>query len=239
MQQPARSERIVEGGCPRVSVVRTDSPRLSGENLAVHRCSRCGQDDPLEFRANSRMRSGLHSWCKECQRQAVRDWRARNPEYEAAYNERRRVLGTDGFYTKVCVTCGSEFRTKRRHTKICGAGRCREGGLDPELARARRRNANHRRRETYAPPPVELRLTGRDVRDLLAAAPAACPLCGVEMSGRHPEPTQRVLDHIIPLAAGGMHVRENVRVICRACNGARPHDGSDVEGQVAIWSVSA
>ena len=36
------------------------------------------------------------------------------------------------------------------------------------------------------------------------------------------------LDHIIPLFAGGEHIEENVRYICRKCNLTRPKDGSDI-----------
>lgn len=216
----------------------TDTPRLAGEKPAKHRCAKCGESDPKEFRKNARMRSGLSSYCKECHRQLVRDWRARNPDYLRAYNEKRRVLGPDGYHLNVCAVCGVEFKTRRKHTRLCGEGKCREVGLGGiELYRARLRERNHARRKHYVAPPDALRLRPAEVRDLLSAA-VACPLCGVEFSDTPHDPAQRNLDHIIPLAAGGAHVRENVRVICRKCNLARPHDGSDVEGQVALWAVA-
>ena len=43
-----------------------------------------------------------------------------------------------------------------------------------------------------------------------------CPVCGHRYTkyGRH----VRNLDHIIPLARGGVHMMSNVRIICRDCN---------------------
>lgn len=56
------------------------------------RCVHCEQWQPLEaFRPNPRMRSGLNSWCKECQKERNREWRAEHPEYEKNYNEKRRA----------------------------------------------------------------------------------------------------------------------------------------------------
>jgi hypothetical protein len=55
-------------------------------------CSRCDRWLPLEgFRPNPRMRSGLNSWCKECQLERTRQWRAKNSESVRAYNEKRRA----------------------------------------------------------------------------------------------------------------------------------------------------
>jgi hypothetical protein len=36
------------------------------------------------------MRSGLGSYCKRCHLERNRQWRAEHPEYELAYNEKRR-----------------------------------------------------------------------------------------------------------------------------------------------------
>jgi hypothetical protein len=56
----------------------------------MKRCRHCDTDKPAdEFRRNPRCRDGLSSWCAECHRQAVRDWRSRNREGELA-NQRER-----------------------------------------------------------------------------------------------------------------------------------------------------
>jgi hypothetical protein len=56
------------------------------------RCVRCEQWLPLDqFRLNPRMRSGLDSWCNGCKLERTRQYRVEHPEYEQAYNERRRA----------------------------------------------------------------------------------------------------------------------------------------------------
>lgn len=205
----------------------TDIPHLSGKKCANKTCVRCGASRPTsEFRANPKMRDGLHSWCKGCTVARTRQWREDNPEKVALSNERRRVLGEDGFYTKVCVTCGAEFQTRRKHRQLCGSSSCRDLGLDPEAARVRRRNKNHVRRLRIVAPGVD-RLTVSDLRRLLDVA-TDCPLCGVEMTEQHLDSTHKHIDHIVPLFVGGQHTLGNVRIICRACNLSRPNDGSDL-----------
>jgi hypothetical protein len=52
-------------------------------------------------------------------------------------------------------------------------------------------------------------------------ATTKCPLCGCNLHERPGYPTSRNLDHIVPIAMGGKHVKGNVRVICRTCNLSR------------------
>jgi 5-methylcytosine-specific restriction endonuclease McrA len=62
-----------------------------------------------------------------------------------------------------------------------------------------------------------------------------CALCGGDLPEKI---TSRPLDHIIPIneRAGGTHTRDNVRVLCVACNSSRPWDGSDVSDfQMNLW----
>ena len=40
-----------------------------------------------------------------------------------------------------------------------------------------------------------------------------CAICGVSLADAYPE-----LDHIVPLAKGGLHDDENLQVLCRHCN---------------------
>lgn len=65
-----------------------------------------------------------------------------------------------------------------------------------------------------------------------------CPLCDVRMTDVPLLPASKELDHIVPINVGGQHMISNVRIICRACNHARPRDGSDYaaapRAQVAV-----
>jgi 5-methylcytosine-specific restriction endonuclease McrA len=47
------------------------------------------------------------------------------------------------------------------------------------------------------------------------------------------------VDHILPLAAGGTHTKDNLRILCPSCNCSRPTDGSDVTNQqMNIWMAA-
>lgn len=63
-----------------------------------------------------------------------------------------------------------------------------------------------------------------------------CPLCGVKLVKEPYLAGSKELDHIVPRNAGGTHTMGNVRITCRKCNGARPHDGSDYSGPVTLWA---
>jgi hypothetical protein len=66
------------------------SARVEFPERKMKRCRHCELEKPAaEFRRNPRCRDGLSSWCSECHRQAVRDWRARNREGELAAQRRR------------------------------------------------------------------------------------------------------------------------------------------------------
>lgn len=48
-----------------------------------------------------------------------------------------------------------------------------------------------------------------------------CKISYIDKSDKH-------LDHIKPIAVGGKHTKDNLRVICRKCNLTRPKDGRDI-----------
>ena len=56
-------------------------------------CRRCGETKRAgEFPANPRLRDGLDSWCRECQREATRRWRLENPDKVEAANIVRQMV---------------------------------------------------------------------------------------------------------------------------------------------------
>lgn len=63
-----------------------------------------------------------------------------------------------------------------------------------------------------------------------------CPLCHVRLIDEPYLPASKELDHIVPRGIGGTHTHGNVRIICRACNLARPKDGSDYTGPVTLFA---
>jgi 5-methylcytosine-specific restriction endonuclease McrA len=60
-------------------------------------------------------------------------------------------------------------------------------------------------------------------RATAAADGAPCPLCGVIMFAALPKgsPAKPVLDHVVPVVAGGASSEDNYAVICTLCNGRK------------------
>lgn len=81
------------------------------------RCSRCGFVGPLDaFPPMRRMSAGRSSWCRECARQANRDYRAANAE---RLNAPRRI----GPRPRTCAGCGLAFEGRANRRWCCGACR--------------------------------------------------------------------------------------------------------------------
>lgn len=55
-----------------------------------------------------------------------------------------------------------------------------------------------------------------------------CEICKNEMNTIYKDPLSKHIDHIIPLNIGGLHIIDNLRIICQTCNLKRPKDGRDV-----------
>jgi hypothetical protein len=76
------------------------------------RCSRCCEWLPAAaFRPNPRMSSGLHSWCRACAREGMREWRA---EHREQLNAKRRA----GPFPTTCADCAETFAARVR-TQVC------------------------------------------------------------------------------------------------------------------------
>lgn len=103
-----------------------------------------------------------------------------------------------------------------------------------DRAKARYRHKAHMRRVVSK----LTDLTPSVIRDMRGAA-SHCPMpgCGIAMSDDPLLLNSKELDHIRPVVSGGTHVRANVRIICRKCNRARPHDGSDYDGELPAEAV--
>ena len=89
-----------------------------------------------------------------------------------------------------------------------------------ESLKARESNKVHRRR-------VRITATS-DVSNSflrrLRLSRKTCPLCGQRFS----EQNRASVDHVVPLALGGTHTRDNLRLLCCSCNSRRGATLSDV-----------
>lgn len=108
-------------------------------------------------------------------------------------------------HDRKCVVCGEWFTAKNVKQVCCS----------PECSR-KRDNAQHEHRNARnGKPDTSITLSRLYRRD-----GGRCQICGKEMSfdidpqsGDYPS-----IDHIIPLARGGLHQWDNVQLACRRCN---------------------
>lgn len=123
-----------------------------------------------------------------------------------------------------CIICRKPIPVKRRRSSATCSATCSDAYRE-----ARTRNREHIRRSTVSDitPEQELAMRRRARK---------CPLCDVRLTDRPGLPNSKHLDHIIPLCVGGTHTHGNARILCAACNLARPKDGSDYSGPVTLWA---
>lgn len=146
---------------------------------------------------------------------------------------------------KTCAVCAGPVARGR---KYCGSDCAAAGKLDRKRRdraagkyreQQRRYNSEYRKRpEVVVARKIESRVRKHHHRAFIRGASAEkfdpieiferdawrCGLCGCSTpkgkrgtyDARAPE-----LDHIIPIAAGGAHIRANVQCACRACNLAK------------------
>lgn len=101
-----------------------------------------------------------------------------------------------------CVECGVVFFATRVNRVICSES-CRR-----DRARAVGRRNFHRRRAA-----VSYRYTQRDIDRLLARHRGLCAYCGEN------EATE--IDHVVPIARGGVDGISNLLPSCQSCNRAK------------------
>ena len=116
------------------------------------------------------------------------------------------------------MRCPSCAKTRAKELKLIGERRRRADGKERQddaylLLVARENNKGHRRR-------VRIRATS-DVPNSyimkLRTSRKTCPKCKQRFCEENPV----AVDHIIPIARGGTHTRDNLRVLCRSCNSSR------------------
>lgn len=193
--------------------------------IEMKRCRSCGVDKPLtEF---SWQRGKRRANCKPCEateqnerykvapekyRKISLEWARRNPDkvkarYKLWYeNNREYALGQCRIYNAARKDGQREYNHKRRTAP----------GFNQEYYQKHRKQAIQnaaRRRARRANAPVVEKI---NVSEIVARDSSTCYLCG-----RILEINEVTLDHVVPLARGGSHINENLRVACRSCNGRK------------------
>lgn len=108
-------------------------------------------------------------------------------------------------HTKVCVVCGSEF-VARNTSQVCCSSECSK----------KRDNARRDKRLCKnGKPDYTISLTRLYMRDM-----GVCQLCGkhIDFDCDSNDDDYPSIDHIKPIAKGGLHEWNNVQLACRGCN---------------------
>lgn len=132
----------------------------------MKRCSRCGQDKPVEEFAVRKNRSSRQSWCRSCKNAYDRAWYRRNKDKhkrEVAQRRRQEVRRLRALVQELkrqpCTDCGWRFPPyvmdfdHVRGTKVRSIGRLvaygHEAGLRAELEKCELVCANCHRIRTH------------------------------------------------------------------------------------------
>lgn len=107
--------------------------------------------------------------------------------------------------TKTCKCCGAEYLAGDSCTK-CTA---------EEKKRAKRQRKNHTVNARARKRGIRGRLSPGLFDRLFVSQNGKCAYCGTSLSNTKP---RSPLDHIVPLALGGLNVDDNIQILCKPCN---------------------
>jgi hypothetical protein len=167
-------------------------------------CCKCKKEKSLkEFAKHKRMKDGRDTICRECARERAREHYKNNKEKRISlakkyYEEHREnMLEKAAKYREENREIINEYfreYQKTQHRKDC------------------KRIYNSKRRSKCE----ETDITTEYVLKLKEET-NFCPICGIKLSDEG-DNNKYHLDHIIPLAKNGLHMKSNIRFICRKCN---------------------
>jgi hypothetical protein len=198
-------------------------------------CCKCRNRLPIEaFAPSTRFRSS--KWCREC--------------YQTWYRTRRGIVELH----RSCDWCNSTFTTTDKRKMFCARAckdrakkeavkqaleaskpvrSCRHCGVSmPQAMRADAAycsescNTAAHSQTRKASRKIGARQLRIDRAYIIERDGGRCHLCGA-----YPEGRALTIDHVMPLARGGTHTSENLRVACLSCNCSKR---DRVEGEICL-----
>jgi Recombination endonuclease VII len=204
-------------------------------SLALRRCTRCEKDLAFDQFAKSKTgRDGLHSYCRECQREYFKSRHipaaplpSRTCDYcgkeyvpairsqrfcRAACKQRSLYWRRNPREQRACAECGTDISDQRRDKTFCST-KCASKTLNRERPEIRLR---HRLKKQYG-------LTIEGYQELLDSQGGVCAICG----------TDEIRGFGKRLAVDHCHDTNKVRgILCGNCNrgiGAFAHEPARLE----------
>lgn len=176
-------------------------------------CTKCGVEKEFDlFSRNKRNRDGLQSWCKSCMNAARNKWNQENPEKRKAANKSWDERNPDKIREKSLAWRNRNIERARENAR-----RWKKNNPDKNA------RIEQKRRAVKAMVVIGHFPT---LSELIEIYGAACmyPDC---------ENTNLTVDHVVPLAMGGVHDGSNAQILCgfhnskkggRDCSDYRPRD---------------
>lgn len=181
------------------------------------KCPKCGKiKDIGEFYKNKARRDGFSVYCKECTseqshdyyvrnqdecRERLNAWRAKNRDYVRERDKKYREENPDVEFAKQ-----QRYRETHKEKLYLKGKKYREEHRDYFYNKARERKLAQKQVSDGT-------VTLEYEQFLFDEQGGKCAYCGCDLneSGKH-------LDHIIPIARGGLHSANNVHWTCPTCN---------------------
>jgi hypothetical protein len=180
-----------------------------------HQCSRCGEfGGPEKFNHNSKTRSKLSSWCRDCTEFSTRRYRANNPDKVNAakrnWNERNREK-----VRKQQREAAKRNRTTEKRKVYLREYQKHYSATEHGKTKVRLKSLHYSARKAQA----EGSFTPEDIERIKAGQTdkqgrVHCWWCGKVM-------TAWQIDHIVALNAGGSNKPENLCLACKPCNSGK------------------
>ena len=143
-----------------------------------------------------------------------------NPMCRSCRKIRRETVGIPIPKKRLCIDCGTATTSKRRnfekHPAICMNCLIKRAKTTPQHQRERAANNCAIRRARRKSRTVE----HIDRREIFNRDNYTCHICNeaTDATVRHPSPMAPTIDHVIPLAKGGTHTKDNIKTAHSRCN---------------------
>ena len=207
-------------GCHRYrcNQCRTFFRRSKGNNKALF----CGRSCAFAFQSQWHGKRRSPKQVKEREpRQSEEERKAKNRAFAKQYYQRtfkpKKELRTS------CMMCNASVEGRSHRVKYCSYACCRkaEKKRNKEYYRYSKRVENKKRGDAAIGCERFLSI------EIFERDKWTCQICGKKVNKdlKVPHRMAPTLDHILPISAGGLHTRQNVRLAHLSCNCSRGHKG--------------
>ena len=223
---------------PPQETVRSLDPRAlsCGSRGGLKQCSRCGlAQDLTNFHRRTLSRDGLSPKCKACSKAAGAARYAAHKPRRSAQNAAWYAANRDVVRARTAAWClanperaaaaRADWQRKNPEKVAVRNKKWRDDNLEMQRAGRKRRYwqnperaiAKVQRRHAVTRGVAAELVT---LSEIIARDGTACYICGRSTDPKAPYKSELKahLEHVIPLASGGTHTKDNLRCACRRCN---------------------